>query len=141
MSIKSQIDQVFIKWTVAGKQLLLINLNKSGAISRAGDGSKENMKRFFLGRTEPSTFEAFMTKIDEALFEMTGRYELPSPKGDISVLTVSFTGENLDTGFEFRYGVDSEGPPEEFIEIVEHALVITHSWWEEQLSRKKQNKK
>ncbi|RMG22721.1 MAG: hypothetical protein D6730_15915 [Bacteroidetes bacterium] len=141
--MKEQIEQVYIKWEVAGRQLLALSFNRSGSLNRAGDGSEEHAAYFFMGRADTPVFEAFMEQVDESLFEMAGRYTLPEPKGEIARLTLAFSGPELDTGFEFTYGTHSAGPAQEVVELLELALNLTQQWWEGQLHQRlsKQNKK
>ena len=50
------------------------------------------------------------------------------------------TGEGLDTGIEFIFDGQNSSPPEDFIEFVELAILLTNPWYEEQLSTKTQRK-
>lgn len=132
-------DKVFAKLEVKGETELMVMLAKSGAVNRMG-GMDDDHNPFCIGTSEESLFEAFMAEVPSELDEMTGRYTFPDPKGDLCMLTLALSGENLDTGFEFTYGSESEGPPEEVIALIEVLLDLTDDWYNEQRERKKRNK-
>ena len=137
--MKIKIKRIFIKLESDGKQRLNIFFSDSGTINRMGDGSDDRISRFFIGRTDEPIFAIFIEKISEDLLSLVGRYSFPDPKGELCKLIISFVGDDIDTGFEFTYGTDSDGPPEEIINLVNLALDLTDSWYEEQLNQKKRN--
>lgn len=134
-------ERIFIKYAVNDEQLLYIMLSDRGTINRMGDGSPEEKKHVFMGRTETAVFSDLLDKIPADLMEMAGRYVFPDPKGDICTLTVGLEGENLDTGFEFTYGTESDGPPEEVVDIVEEAVALTEDWYQKQKAARRQKGK
>lgn len=136
-----RVQQLYIKWVIDERPLLAIALGRSGTISRAGDGSPEHAQHVFMGRGEAEAFDALMAAWEEDWFELAGRYTLPDPKGDPATLTISFSSDELDTGVEFHYGTESEGPPEELVDWVERALDLTQPWWEDQLAQRSQKKR
>jgi hypothetical protein len=135
----SEIDRAFIKWEVAGEQVLMILLSRNGTLNRMGDGEQAKKHPMYLGNTEEPLLEQWLAELDPGWLEEAGRYEMPDPEGDICVLTIALEGEGLDLGFAFRYGSDSMGPPEEMVHLLELALDLTDPWYEEQLSRRRRN--
>jgi hypothetical protein len=138
--MKSQIQKVYLKLEADGKSVLSIMLTAGGALNRQGDGSGDpDFDRFFMGSTTDGLFERFMAEVSEEMLEWSGRYELPDPKGERCVLTLAFEGKDIDTGFEFKYGAESEGPPEEFLALFDLATELTDPWYENQLNRNRRN--
>lgn len=132
----SLLTQVHIKLTIAGADVLAITLTREGTLNRLGDG--ETMPPpLFMGRTEEPLFAAFLGQLSPELLELTGRYTYPNPQGDRCELSIALSGAEIETGFAFSYGTDSEGPPEEIVELVEYALDLTDPWYEAQLARKR----
>lgn len=140
-----QIDRIFIQWDIDQEQVLRLFLSRTGSVNRAGDGTPASEARklpLCMGRLEDSfVFDEILGLMDASWLEMAGRYELPNPQGAISTLSVGLEGDQLDTGFAFTYGMESEGPPEEFVHLLESAIALTDPWYEEQISRKKQRRK
>ena len=107
-----------------------------------GDGSGEKEAAgFHMGHTEEPLFEQLVAEMEPEWEEMTGRYEMPEQKGEACELTISLEGDELDTGFQFTFGSESAGPPEELLDWVEGAVAISQEWWEDQRNRKRKNKK
>jgi hypothetical protein len=92
-----------------------------------------------MGTTQKPLFKKLIQSIDKKVFELTGRYELPYEQGEHIHLTIHCKGDDLDTGFEFSYGSESMGPPEEILAIVEKAVELTDAWYEEQLEKNLRN--
>ena len=136
---KEKFKNVNIKLESDGKQILNIFFSDSGAINRVGDGSNELISRFFMGRTEEPLFQAFIENFSDDLLKMVGRYEFPNPQGELCSLTITLEGDEVETGFEFTYGSESDGPPEEIVDLVNLALDLTDPWYKEQLNQKKRN--
>lgn len=132
------ISRVHIQLQVEGETMLSILLTDSGQVNRFGDGTGEpEASGWHLGSTDEPLFEEFMTLIDADLLELAGRYRLPNPQGEICELTISLEGEEVETGFAFRYGTDSDGPPEEILELVNAAVDLTEAWWQAQRFKRK----
>lgn len=129
-------DAVAITLMVDEQQVLFVLLAVDGSINRAGSGTVDDDERdLFIGVTEDPLFETFISRIPEEIFEHAGRYEHPSPEGAPCQLTIIFRlkeQEDQATGFEFIYGAESEGPPQEIREMVVSALEITQPWYEQQ---------
>lgn len=124
-----QIDQIEIKLTVADEVYLQIVMMRNGMINRLGDGNEAD-GALAMGKPEEPIFDAYLQAIPTELFAEAGRYELPDQRGDSSELVISFSGDGVDTGFAFRYGSESMGPPEEFVELVDLALELTEEWYQ-----------
>jgi len=109
---------------VADSTALFILLSADGAINRTGTGAVNNSEHdLFIGLTQDRLFEQFMAGVDEGVFQHTGRYVLPDPKGQICTLTLSFQvptdAEGRDSvGFEFIYGSEAQGPPGQIGQLV-----------------------
>lgn len=138
----TNIDRIFIKFEVDKQEILMITLTRNGTVNRMGDGSGDSDSLYFaMGRTEDSLLEEWMKNLNDEILSFAGRYEYPDPKGKICHLTIALEGEGVDTGFEFTYGEESDGPPEEIFQLVEAAVLLTDPWYEDQQSRKRQRKK
>ena len=131
---KDEVSQVFIKWQCGEDTLLSLMLSASGGLSRMGNGSGEkDHNKLCMGHSDEGLLSQWMEAFDPSWFELAGRYTLPDQEGKTCVLSLSFSGEKLDTGFEFTYGMDGTGPPEEIVELVDFALKLTDEWYESKL--------
>ena len=140
--ITQDIDALFIKWESIQGNLLIISCSRSGSISRLGDESLSfPPSPICIGKTEEPLFNELMDAFQEEWLEYAGRYEFPNLTEEKQTLTVQFTGEDLDTGFEFIFDEHSEGPPEDILQFVELALAATAPWYQDQLAAKTQKKR
>lgn len=138
--ILNNIQQIYIKLEAEEETVLSLMLSASGAINRMGDGSGDpEVGRFFMGNTREPLFRQLIQSIDPKVFELAGRYELPYEAGEHIQLTIHCKGEKLDTGFDFSFGSESMGPPEEILAIVEKAVELTDEWYEQQLMKNQRN--
>lgn len=131
----TQLTQVHLKLTVDDSDILAITLTQQGTVNRLGDGETQP-PQLVMGRTEEPLFADFVTQLTPELLELTGRYTYPDPQGERCELTIALSGPEIDTGFAFTYGSESEGPPEEIVALVEYALDLTDPWYETQLARR-----
>ena len=140
MLTKAEIENVHISLVVNEEQVLALRVSKNGALNRMGDGSDDpKMRLMFMKRIEEPLFDRLMEVLSVDLLSMVGRYTFPDPKGDLTQLLITLEGDNdIETGFEFVYGSDSEGPPEEIIDFVEYAVELSDPYWEDFLSKKLQ---
>ena len=140
MLTKAEIENVHISLVVNEEQVLALRVSKNGALNRMGDGSDDpKMRLMFMKRIEEPLFDRLMEVLSVDLLSMVGRYTFPDPKGDLTQLLITLEGDNeAETGFEFVYGSDSEGPPEEIIDFVEYAVELSDPYWEDFLSKKLQ---
>lgn len=137
-------DRIFIQWDIDDQQVLRILLSRSGSVNRSGFGADVDdlPSPLCMGRFESSeAFDTLMGLIPDSWIDMVGRYTLPNAQGAICTLSIGLEGDGLDTGFAFTYGMDSEGPPEEFVQLVALAIELTDPWYLDQIARKKQGKK
>ena len=143
MLTKAEIENVHISLVVNEEQVLALRVSKNGALNRMGDGSDDpKMRLMFMKRIEEPLFDRLMEILSVDLLSMVGRYTFPDPKGDHTQLLITLEGDNeAETGFEFVYGSDSEGPPEEIIDFVEYAVELSDPYWEDFLSKKLQGSK
>ena len=143
MLTKAEIKHVHISLKVKDEQILAIRFSQNGALNRMGDGSDDpRMRLMFMKKVDEPLFDRLMEILSLDLLSMVGRYTYPNPKGDLTQLLVTLEGdEDSETGYEFIYGSDSEGPPEEIIEFVEYAVELSDPYWEDFLSRKLQSSK
>lgn len=136
--IKETIGAVVISLKVAEKAALFILLSADGTVNRSGTGAVNNIEHdLFIGRTQHPLFEQFMAGVEANIFQHTGRYTYPDPKGQLCILTLSFqvprNAEGRESvGFEFIYGSESEGPNQQIGQMVRAAVRLTDPWYEEQ---------
>lgn len=123
-------DRFYFKLTEAGQPLMMLMMNAEGAINRMGDGEHPAGK-MAMGQVSPELFQALAAAIPEDLFEFSGRYTFPEPRGKLMNLLMEFSFRGEEKGFEFTYGADSEGPPEEMVALITYALDLTHDWYAE----------
>ncbi|MDP5172565.1 MAG: hypothetical protein NWR72_20150 [Bacteroidia bacterium] len=134
------IHRVHIQWEEEESTILSILLTASGQVNRMGDGTGDPASAgVFMGTTEEPLFEEWISLLDEELMEMAGRYEFPDPMGTKCKLTIALEGNDESTGFEFVYGIDSLGPPEEIMELVHAAVDLTESWWDSKRFKRKRS--
>ncbi|MCI4667767.1 MAG: hypothetical protein MRZ79_06365 [Bacteroidia bacterium] len=130
MISKQSIHRILIKWSVEEEVIISMMLSKGGSLNRIGNGEKSGGK-MAMGRTEEPLFESLLEAMPEDWLKNTGRYTLPDPKGKMAQLTLVLeTEDEQETGFEFTYGIQSGGPPEDFVEYVEYAIELTDEWYE-----------
>lgn len=136
-------DRIFIQWDIADKQVLRILLSRTGSVNRSGFGDVDKLSApLCMGHLGDTTaYDTLLGLIPDSWIDMAGRYTLPNAQGTICTLSIGLEGETIDTGFAFTYGMDSDGPPEEFVYLVDLAMELTEPWYTEQIARKKQNKK
>ncbi len=132
------VSAVQIQLDVEDHAVLSIRLTSSGSVNRMGDGTGDpENSRWYLGSTDEPLFDEWKSLLTPELMELSGRYEYPEPKGDKTKLTIIVDSDDESTGFEFLYGSESDGPPEEIFELVNAAVDVTEEWWTAQRSRKK----
>ena len=135
MHEKHLIDKVLITLEVGDRTSLFILLGRDGTIHRKGNGSLTSELPLHMGISGQRHFDALMMTINEAIFNYTGVIRNPNPVGALSTLTLIFQGpREVDFSFRVIYGSDSEGPPQELIEILINAVKLTEAWYQEQLS-------
>ncbi len=134
-------DALFLKWTTEQGNLLAISCMRSGNLSRLGDETLSfPPSPLFMGRTQENLFEELMNAFNPEWLKFVGRYEFPNLSESKQSLSLQLTGEGIDTGIEFIFDGQNSSPPEDFIEFVELAILLTNPWYEEQLATKTQRK-
>lgn len=137
---KQAIHRILIKWTVEEETIISLMLSQNGSINRIGSGESTGGK-MAMGRTEEPIFQQLLEALPEDWLTNTGRYTLPDPKGKLAQLTIALeSSHEEETGFEFTYGTQSDGPPEDMVEYVEYAIALTDEWYEE-MTRKGRKKR
>ncbi len=134
------INTIYIKWEKDTHPVLILMINKQGTINRLGSEEDNKKPLMIMGKTDKPIFEHILENLDPHWLDLAGRYTYPNPKGSILSLTISMKGEEIDTGFSFTYGSQSEGPPEDIVDFVDYVVSLTEPWYEDQLTRKRQSK-
>jgi hypothetical protein len=132
--IKNFIDKVLITLEVGDRTALLILLAKDGSVHRKGNGNADADLPLAQAISHEGHFEALMMTIDVSIFNFTGVIRQPNPQGRECRLSLIFQGRNdVDYSFRVIYGEQSEGPPQELVQILINAVKITDKWYTEQL--------
>jgi hypothetical protein len=130
----SDIIAINIVLEVNNNQSLFILLATDGSINRLGNGGVNNQdKDLFMGITLEPLFEQLMSHLTDEMLEFMGGYDIPEKKGFPCSLSIGLMFTNgEENGFEFSYGSESHGPPQEISEFVIAALDITEPWYQAQ---------
>ncbi|GAB4427056.1 MAG: hypothetical protein OHK0039_45250 [Bacteroidia bacterium] len=137
MDLRAKIDRIYFKLSVESKDIFSLMLARNGALNRLGSEDEEGSTAFFMGRTDEPLFDQLLASLSDDMLELTGRYEYPDLRGERCVLTITLEGQDLETGFEFTYGSEAVGPPEEIVDWVDRAITLTDPWYEAQLVRRR----
>jgi hypothetical protein len=134
MSTVSDITAVHITLETGGKQALFILLAADGSINRLGSGSVTNTDNdLFIGITKEPLFAKLMAHLDNEMLKYMGGYDIPDQRGVPCKLSIGLAFANEEeNGFGFRYGSQSQGPPDEIVQIVTAALQLTNPWFQQQ---------
>ena len=139
---KKDIQQIYFRLSSEGRPYFSLMLSSTGSINRMGNGnSEEAFPQMAMGNIGPELFQELIDQIPEDWFSWAGRYTMPEQKGSREQLHIAFSSQQAETGFEFDYGSDSEGPPDELVSLTEYAISLTEEWYDEQLSRKNKKRK
>jgi hypothetical protein len=134
MPVKPFINKVLITLEVGNKTALFILLTKDGQIHRKGNGNPESGQPLKMDVSEDGYFEAFMMTVDEEIFNYTGVVKQPDMAGIESRLSIIFQGNNNeDYAFRVVYGSQSQGPPQDIVQILINAVKITEAWYQQKL--------
>ena len=135
-------DKVLISLGVGERQSLFILLAADGSINRLGSGAADNQEKdMFIGVTRDGLFEEFMRRVPGGLLEHQGAYDIAEKQGVTCKLSLLFgSGESTLAGFEFTYGSESQGPPQEICDLVLAARELTEPWYRTQQRMTAQNK-
>jgi hypothetical protein len=132
--MKENIAHVIVTLDVGGKPALFVLLSEDGSINRMGTGSPSNSDHdLYIGAGQAALFADFMRRVPEEIFPYRGRYEIPGRSGAECTLAIRFATRNDETvSFEFLYGTESEGPPQEIRDVAMAAVEVTDCWYEKQ---------
>lgn len=132
--MKDTVEAIMIALDVASNQSLFVLLAADGAINRLGTGSVNNRERdMFIGITKAPLFEKLRHKISPEWFDHLGGYDVPEKKGLTCELTIMMKhSEGQESALRFRYGSESQGPPEDVCQFVMDAVSITEPWYKAQ---------
>jgi hypothetical protein len=123
-----------ISLDIEGKPALFILLGEDGTINRMGTGSADNAEReLFIGKTDPEIFQSVCSQLTKRMLRSLGQgYQMATPHGASCELTITFKfKDGSSNGITFRYGAESEGPPQDVAEFVTTAVRQTDSWYDE----------
>ena len=136
MGTVADIDLVVVSLKVGAAQspALFILLARDGTVNRLGTGAVDNTERdLFIGRTTEPLFPALMNQFTDAMLQHVGGYEMRDRKGEDCRLSIALRfADGSEDGFGFLYGSESEGPPQEIVQIVIEAARLTDPWYEAQ---------
>lgn len=132
--MKENIAAILVYLEINSKQALAILLEADGSINRLGTGSVNNTENdLYIGKTKNNLFVNLLSKIDTRWFKHQGSYDVPDKKGKICELTIIFLHEDSkESIWKFRYGSESQGPPDDIRQFVVEAIKLTESWYIEQ---------
>jgi len=132
--MKDTVESIMITLEVGSKQSLFILLAADGSLNRLGTGSAENTDNdMFIGVTKKTLFKKLRKKIPQEWFDNLGRYEISEKKGlpcELTILMKHTDGQ--ESGIQFLYGTESQGPPEDIVQFVSEAVKLTNPWHEAQ---------
>lgn len=121
--------------------LLYMMLSRNGSLNRRGEGSEDPSTLYMaMGHTDDPIFTDLLAQLPDDWLEHTGRYTMPDRQGKTMLLTISIQNDQVETGFQFTYGSDSVGPPEDMIEFLELALDLTDPWYEEATQKQRRKR-
>jgi hypothetical protein len=129
----SDVTALDITLKVDGDLFLFVLVASDGTTNRLGSGTFEDKNRgLFIGQTEPAIFEAVRSHVTPEMLHISGGFEHKNRRGATCELGVSFKfKDGGESGFGFRYGSESEGPPEEVRILVTDAVRVTEPWYQD----------
>ena len=130
----SRVAAFTISLEIEKQPALFILLGEDGSINRMGNGSTENAEReLFIGKVDPAIFKSVRSHLTKGMLRSLGQgYEAPTPRGSSCELTITFKfKDGSSNGIAFRYGSESEGPPQDVAEFVTAAVRQTDPWYDD----------
>jgi hypothetical protein len=112
---------------------LFILLGADGSINRMGTGNLQNTEReLFIGRADPSVFEALRSQVTEAMLGSLGHiYQRQDSTGLSCKLSLTFHfRDRTEDRLVFLYDSESEGAPSDVADLVKAAIRETDPWYE-----------
>jgi hypothetical protein len=113
---------------------LFILMSDDGGINRMGRGASDDAEReLFVGKIDPAIFKSICSHLTKQMMQSLGQgHETQNPLGAFCELTITFKlNDGTSNGIAFRYGSESEGPPNDVAEFVATAVAQTDPWYEE----------
>ena len=129
---RDDVDTILVSLDVGDTPALFVLLSSDGSINRIGDGSIGGDQDMFIGVTREPLFQRLRDKIAESFLEHAVSYELPDRVGSDCTLSIRFIAGGQETGLIFKYGSESEGPPQDVYDFVRAAVDVTGPWHEAQ---------
>jgi len=132
--MKDSIQAILVELRVDDECSLFVLLAEDGLVNRQGTGTVDNSERtLFVGRAKEPLFARLRNKIRPDWMAHQRAYDIPEKAGRICTLRILFRhGDGRETGFRFRYGSHSQGPPSDICDFVNAAVRLTDRWYEDQ---------
>jgi hypothetical protein len=131
MNYKDKLDNCLVSLDVGEKNALLIVLAADGTICRRGNGNPDKELPLLKGQSDLEHYRAFMMTVHEELFQFSGVFDQTPIVGSPCKMMIVFSGpDGEEAGFKCTYGLDSQGPPREIVEMLVNAVKITDPWYE-----------
>ena len=131
---KESIKAIFVDLEVNGKTSLFVLLADDGCVNRIGTGTADNTERdLYIGLAKEPLFEQLRDMVQPDWMSLQGEYDVPEKEGLPCTVTIRFDcGAGQEAGWRFRYGPESDGPPDDISEFVAEAVRLTDPWYEHQ---------
>jgi len=131
---KGSIKGILLDLEVEGAQSLFVLLADDGAVNRLGTGTVDNDERdLFIGLAEEPMFEQLRDKFQPEWMSRDGEYDVVDKEGRTCTLTIIVTFDGgRELSWRFRYGSESNGPPDDICEFVAAAVRLTEPWYQDQ---------
>jgi hypothetical protein len=130
----SKIEAFTISLQIGNQPSLFLLLSEDGSINRMGSGTADNAERdLFIGKTDPAIFKTARSHLTKEMLHTLGQgYNAPEPRGASCELTITFKFEDgSSNGIAYRYGSESEGPPQDVADFVIAAVRQTDPWYDQ----------
>ncbi|HLK30747.1 MAG TPA: hypothetical protein VKT28_19375 [Puia sp.] len=131
---KSKFQTTTIEVNISNNPCLAILLAKDGTINRNGSGVIDSVdKDLFMGITEEKVFDSLMQTVSDDLLSYCGQTYLncDTTKQTYKV-TVSFSDNKSDIGFEYCVNGTQDDIPKPISEYIMNAIKITDPWFQTQ---------
>jgi len=130
---------VSVDLKVNDQSALFVLLANDGCINRMGNGRvNEEENTLCIGRTDLEVFQGLVQQAGADLLACQGQFADPSPVGAICLLTIAFQYEDgTNSGSEWRYGAESQGPHPVIRDFVIAAVAATEPWYKQQMEQRR----
>ena len=138
-------DDIEILWIILKiekKDSLFILLDRDGSVNRQGTGIEgEEQSALYIGK-HSGIFEPVVAYLDEEFLRNMGGYKSNDIKGKVCELQVNFEfSDGTTNGFAWKYGLESQGPPNELRDLVVKAIELTDPIYAEILQKQTEGSK